>query len=161
SAGETMGTISFMSPEQVRGDELDARTDIFSCGVVLYEMATGVLPFRAATSGLIFDGILNKQPPPASSLNPAMPAQLDRIRTKAREKDRAVRCRGARDLRTGLVRLGRDSGSAGPRPAEPAGVARAPADCRSYRRAGPRNGRDRRLFHLEGSGAGRVERAPI
>jgi eukaryotic-like serine/threonine-protein kinase len=113
SAGETMGTISFMSPEQVRGDELDGRTDIFSCGVVLYEMATGVLPFRAATTGLIFDSILNKQPPPASSLNPAMPAELDRILDKALEKDRDLRYQNACDLRTDLARLRRDSGSAG------------------------------------------------
>jgi eukaryotic-like serine/threonine-protein kinase len=110
SAGVMMGTIGFMSPEQVRGDELDARTDIFSCGVVLYEMATGVLPFRAATAGLILDGILNKRPPPASSLNPAMPAELDRILDKALEKDRDLRYQSARDLRTDLARLRRDSG---------------------------------------------------
>ena len=111
SAGETMGTISFMSPEQVRGDELDARTDVFSCGVVMYEMATGVLPFRAATVGLIFEAILNRRPPPASSLNPAMPAELDRVLDKALEKDRDLRYQSARDLRTDLARLRRDSGA--------------------------------------------------
>ena len=103
--GETLGTIAFMSPEQVRGDELDARSDIFSCGVVMYEMATGTLPFHGPTAGLVFDGILNRRPPAASTLNAAMPAELDRVLDKALEKDRELRYQSARDLRADLARL--------------------------------------------------------
>ena len=117
-AGTAIGTVSYMSPEQARGQVTDARTDLFSLGTVLYQMTTGSLPFQGETSAVVFEAILNREPEPVTRLNRALPAELQRILGKALEKDRTLRYQTANDFKTDLLRLKRDIDSGGRRAAE-------------------------------------------
>jgi len=119
--GVALGTVLYMSPEQARGQLADARTDLFSLGAVLYQMATGVLPFQGDTSAVIYEAILNRTPPPVTQVNPAMPPEFARIVDKALEKDRSLRYQTATDLKTDLSRLKRDVDSGGRRAADSSG----------------------------------------
>jgi len=112
SPGSSMGTVAYMSPEQARGEDLDARSDLFSLGVVLYEMATGKVPFSGSTAAVTFDGILHSTPPPARELNSRLPLIFDTILSKVLEKDTDLRCQTAAELRADLKRLKRDLDSA-------------------------------------------------
>src|SRR5271167_4942041 len=118
SPGATVGTVNYMSPEQARGQLVDARTDLFSLGTVLYQLACGVLPFKGDTSAMVFDAILNRDPVPVVEVNSAIPGDFGRILSKLLEKDRTMRCQSAAELKTDLNRLKRDLDSGSKRAAE-------------------------------------------
>jgi serine/threonine protein kinase/tetratricopeptide (TPR) repeat protein len=118
SPGSTMGTVSYMSPEQARGQLVDSRTDLFSLGTVLYQLSCGVLPFRGETAAVVFDAILNRQPVSAMDINPEVPGDFGRILSKLLEKDRSMRCQSASELKTDLNRLKRDLDSGPKRAAD-------------------------------------------
>jgi eukaryotic-like serine/threonine-protein kinase len=142
SPGSTVGTVSYMSPEQARGEQLDARSDLFSLGAVIYQMATGSLPFTGNTSAVIFHAILERDPTPATQINPALPPKLQESVAKLLEKDRELRYQSAADLRGDLRRLKRDSesGRTASRAASASGVLVQPTSSASFPAATPPSG---------------------
>src|SRR5271165_5769620 len=142
SPGSTVGTVAYMSPEQVRAEEMDARTDLYSFGAVLYEMATGEVAFQGSSSGVVFEAILNRMPPPVSQVNPAIPGKLEEVISKSLEKDRDMRYQTAAEVRGDLKRIKRDLDSSRVRASSAASAASYSAVSTSATKPDePKNGR--------------------